>query len=283
MPIPRICAGSTFASLMTASTPCTMRPNTADGPPSAEVGCLDRASSFRSSSNSPDRILVPPRSTPSQYPALIPGSRVKWLPNVRARVRPAAAIVRPGSRLLNEIRTVNESRSLLRNLHKSGDLLGILAARGDSTPLATSTPHGRTSAIASATFSGVSPPARMSGTPGSKPASNSHGAGARCRPSAPRRANRSAPPRAAAECRRSASTNRRTCIEPGCVLHAERGDVGERERVFGGRLVVVGLHAAKPELIRDRTHLPDRHPDEHADGRGERAAVRGRSPRPASA
>ena len=46
----------------------------------------------------------------------------------------------------------------------------------DSTPLATSTPHGRTTSIASATLAGVSPPARISGTPGSKPASNCHGA-----------------------------------------------------------------------------------------------------------
>src|SRR5207245_2364160 len=44
-----------------------------------------------------------------------------------------------------------------------------------STPLATSTIAGRTRRIASATFSGVNPPARINGTPGWKSASICHG------------------------------------------------------------------------------------------------------------
>ena len=44
-----------------------------------------------------------------------------------------------------------------------------------STPLATSTAKGRTRFTAAPTFSGVSPPARMSGTRGSKPSRRSHG------------------------------------------------------------------------------------------------------------
>ena len=67
--------------------------------------------------------------------------------------------------------------SLLRNLHKSGDFLGVFAARA-TTPRRSRhrLPTAAPCAIASATFSGVSPPARTTGTPGSKPARSSQGA-----------------------------------------------------------------------------------------------------------
>lgn len=48
-------------------------------------------------------------------------------------------------------------------LRKDATSSSLLIPGADSTPLAVSTPKGCTAAIASATFSGVSPPARIRG------------------------------------------------------------------------------------------------------------------------
>ena len=48
---------------------------------------------------------------------------------------------------------------------KSRTFIGSLCPGDDSTPVDTSTPHGRTRSMASATFSGVRPPARMNRRP----------------------------------------------------------------------------------------------------------------------
>ena len=62
--------------------------------------------------------------------------------------------------------------------------VGSLMPGADSTPVATSTPHGRTRSMASATLSGVSPPARSTRSPdgralGERPVEHLPGAGAR--------------------------------------------------------------------------------------------------------
>ena len=63
-------------------------------------------------------------------------------------------------------RTQGQPRTARR---KAATRAGSLQPGADSTPLATSTIQGRTSAIRAATFSGVRPPARMTGGRGGAP------------------------------------------------------------------------------------------------------------------
>ena len=79
--------------------------------------------------------------------------------------RSATAWLEVACQVCSASRTRSMNRRILSRLFRPGL---------DSTPLATSTAKGRSAEIASATLSGVRPPARMSGMPGLKSASKSH-------------------------------------------------------------------------------------------------------------